>query len=126
MTPQQVQGEGRRWLPWVMAVTGMLVLLVSNGLTATALSVYDESLLNEFGWSRGELKFRDLVTFWLIGLIAPFAGALIDRLGPRRMLAFGFAKPASSAGNASINDSVSEKFHGLITPTSANDTSCER
>ena len=31
----------------VMAVTGMLVLLVSNGLTATALSVYDESLLNE-------------------------------------------------------------------------------
>ena len=40
----------------------MLVLLVSNGLTATALSVYDESLLNEFGWSRGELKFRDLVT----------------------------------------------------------------
>ena len=57
-----------------MAVTGMLVLLVSNGLTATALSVYDESLLNEFGWSRGELKFRDLVTFWLVAMIAPFAG----------------------------------------------------
>ena len=72
-----------------MAFTGMLVLLVSNGLTATALSVYDESLLNEFGWSRGELKFRDLVTFWLIALIAPFAGAFIDRLGPRRMLVFG-------------------------------------
>jgi sugar phosphate permease len=89
MTPQQVQGEGRRWLPWVMAVTGMLVLLVSNGLTATALSVYDESLLNEFGWSRGELKFRDLVTFWLVALIAPFAGVFIDRLGPRRMLTIG-------------------------------------
>ena len=41
----------------------MLVLLVSNGLTATALSVYDESLPNQFGWTRGELKFRDLVTF---------------------------------------------------------------
>ena len=78
-----------RLFPWAMAFTGMLVLLVSNGLTATALSVYDESLLNEFGWSRGELKFRDLVTFWLIALIAPFAGAFIDRLGPRRMLVFG-------------------------------------
>ncbi len=89
MTPQQVQGDGRRWLPWVMACTGMLVLLVSNGLTATALSVYDESLLNEFGWSRGELKFRDLVTFWLVALIAPFAGVFIDRLGPRRMLTIG-------------------------------------
>ena len=72
-----------------MAVTGMLVLLVSNGLTATALSVYDESLLNEFGWSRGELKFRDLVTFWLVAMIAPFAGLFIDRLGPRRMLSIG-------------------------------------
>jgi sugar phosphate permease len=72
-----------------MACTGMLVLLVSNGLTATALSVYDESLLNEFGWTRGELKFRDLVTFWLVALIAPFAGLFIDRLGPRRMLTIG-------------------------------------
>ena len=80
--------SGSGW-PWVMAVTGMLVLLVSNGLTATALSVYDESLLNEFGWSRGELKFRDLVTFWLVAVIAPFAGVFIDRLGPRRMLAIG-------------------------------------
>ena len=77
------------WWPWVMAVTGMLVLLVSNGLTATALSVYDESLLNEFGWSRGELKFRDLVTFWLVAMIAPFAGVFIDRIGPKRMLSIG-------------------------------------
>jgi sugar phosphate permease len=88
-------GEGatsagaRRWFPWLTAVTAMLVLLVSNGLTATALSVYDEALLAEFGWSRGELKFRDLVTFWLVALAAPFAGALVDRLGPRRMLSAG-------------------------------------
>ncbi len=79
----------KSWLPWVMAATGMLVLFVSNGLTATALSVYDESLLNEFHWSRGELKFRDLITFWLVACIAPFAGAFIDRLGPRRMLTIG-------------------------------------
>ena len=79
----------RKRFPWVIAATGMLVLLVSNGFTATALSVYDESLLNHFGWTRGELKFRDLVTFWLIAMIAPFAGVFIDRLGPRRMLSFG-------------------------------------
>jgi sugar phosphate permease len=68
----------------------MLVLLVSNGLTATALSVYDESILKEFGWSRGQLKFRDLISFWLIALLAPLGGVLIDRLGPRRMLSIGF------------------------------------
>ena len=41
-------GSGRLF-PWALAFTGMLVRLVSNGLTATALSVYGESLLNEFG-----------------------------------------------------------------------------
>ena len=85
----QVGRASGSWWPWAMAITGMLVLLVSNGLTATALSVYDESLLNEFGWSRGELKFRDLVTFWLVAMIAPFAGVFIDRIGPKRMLSIG-------------------------------------
>ena len=28
----------------------------------------------------------DLVTFWLVAVIAPFAGAFIDRIGPKRML----------------------------------------
>jgi sugar phosphate permease len=68
----------------------MLVLLISNGLTATALSVYDESILREFGWSRGQLKFRDLISFWLVALLAPLGGALIDRIGPRRMITIGF------------------------------------
>jgi MFS family permease len=67
----------------------MVVLLVSNGLTATALSVYDEALLKEFGWSRGELKFRDLVTFWVVAATVPFAGVLIDKVGAKRMLMFG-------------------------------------
>jgi len=79
-----------RYFPWVIAGTCMLVLLVSNGLTATALSVYDEKILQEFGWSRGQLKFRDLISFWLIALLAPMGGALIDRLGPRRMITIGF------------------------------------
>ena len=79
-----------KYFPWFLAGTCTLVLLVSNGLTATALSVYDESILKEFGWSRGELKFRDLISFWLIALLAPVGGVLIDRFGPRRMLSIGF------------------------------------
>ncbi len=78
-----------RFFPWVIALTCMVVLMVSNGLTATALSVYDEALLKEFGWSRGELKFRDLVTFWVVAATVPFAGVVIDKLGAKRMLMFG-------------------------------------
>ena len=49
----------KRWFPWLMAVTGMIVLLVSNGLTAAALSVYDESLLNKFGWTRVDFPYNE-------------------------------------------------------------------
>lgn len=81
----------KRYYPWLMAVLGMLVLLVSNGLVITGLTAFDESLLGEFGWSRGELKLRDLITLVLAGWLAPFLGALIDRAGPRKLILGGVA-----------------------------------
>ena len=81
----------KRYYPWLMAFMGMLVLLVSNGLTITGLTAFDESLLSEFGWSRGAMKFRDLITLLLAGLMAPFVGILIDRLGPKRLVLVGCA-----------------------------------
>jgi len=76
----------KRYYPWLMAVMGMLVLLVSNGLTVTGLTAFDESLLKEFGWTRSELKLRDLITLILAGWMAPFLGALIDKVGPRKLV----------------------------------------
>ena len=77
-------------LAWGMAILGCLSLLVSNGMTISGLSVYDEVILNEFGWSRGELKFRDLITLAGAGLLAPFAGIAIDRYGVRRCMFIGW------------------------------------
>ena len=81
----------KRYYPWLMAVMGMLVLLVSNGLTITGLTAFDESLLKEFGWTRSELKLRDLITLVLAGWMSPFMGALIDRVGPRKLILGGLA-----------------------------------
>ena len=81
----------KRYYPWLMALLGMMVLLVSNGLIVTGLTVFDESLLKEFGWSRGELKLRDLITLVLAGWMAPFLGAVIDRVGPRKLILAGLA-----------------------------------
>ena len=81
----------KRYYPWLMALLGMMVLLVSNGLIVTGLTVFDESLLKEFGWSRGELKLRDLITLVLAGWMAPFLGALIDKAGPRKLILAGIA-----------------------------------
>ena len=79
----------KRYYPWLMALLGMTVLLVSNGLVVTGLTVFDESLLKEFGWSRGQLKLRDLITLVLAGWMAPFLGAVIDRVGPRKLILAG-------------------------------------
>ncbi len=79
----------KRCYPWLMAVCAMLAMLISNGLTITGLSVFDASLLKEFGFSLGALKFRDLITLVLTGVVAPFMGILIDRVGVRVLLIAG-------------------------------------
>ena len=85
----------KRGFPWIMAIMALLILLVSNGLTVTGLSAFDESLLDEFGWSRGALKFRDLITLLLAGVMAPFVGILIDRIGPKALVIIGCAMLAA-------------------------------
>jgi len=83
-----------RYYPWVIAGLALTVLFVTNGMTTTGLTAFDEALLKEFGWSRGELKFRDFITLITAGLLAPFAGALIDKIGTRKLLlggSIGFA-----------------------------------
>jgi sugar phosphate permease len=78
-----------KYYPWVISGLALIVLLVTNGMTTTGLTAFDESLLKEFGWTRGELKFRDFITLITAGLLAPFAGALIDKVGTRKLLLFG-------------------------------------
>lgn len=79
-----------RYYPWLIAFTGMLALFLSNGMTATGITIFDPSLLDSFGWSRGDLKFRDALAFWTTACIAPFVGILIDRVNPKYLLMFGF------------------------------------
>ena len=88
-TSQPMQQQSSKYAtlyPWLIAILAMLVLLVTNGLTTTGITAFDESLLKEFGWSRGQLKMRDLITLMTAGLLAPFAGLMIDRIGVRRLL----------------------------------------
>lgn len=84
-------GEGRLFYGWVIVGLALLALLVTNGLTIGGLTVFDEVLLKEFGWSRGSLKFRDLLQFGVAGLLGPLAGALADRFGVRPLMLFGAA-----------------------------------
>jgi len=79
-----------RMCAWFIAIFASIALMVSNGQTIAGLSVYDIEFINEFGWSLGEIKFRDMITLLLAGLAAPFVGILIDRFGVRRCMLVGW------------------------------------
>ena len=79
----------KRYYPWIICVVAMIMLSISNGMTMTGVTAFDAALLEQFGWSRGQLKFRDMFTLLLAALLSPFIGALIDRVGVRALTLFG-------------------------------------
>ena len=72
-----------------IAIIGTILLIVTNGMTFSGITVFDEAILNEFGWSKSELKFRDLVNLVASSMLMPFIGGLIDRYGVKRFMVLG-------------------------------------
>ncbi len=91
MNDDSAPREAPTWYPWLVAVVGMLTLFLSNGMTATGVTIFDAALLDEFGWDRGPFKFTDTIKFVLTALMAPFVGILIDKVNPRWLLMTGCA-----------------------------------
>ena len=84
--------EWRRHWPLVMA--GLLGLSLGTLPTAT-LGLFMQPLGDEFGWSRTQVSLG-LSIFALVSLpLAPFAGMLVDRFGPRRIGVPGLALSAA-------------------------------
>lgn len=72
----------RSW--WVAAATGLVILV--SGWSTGMPNVVTDPLRQEFGWSRGTIGSAFAVNMALYGLMAPFAAALMDRLGIRRVV----------------------------------------
>jgi len=66
----------------ILGVT-FLALLVGAGIRATP-SVLIVPLEDEFGWSRSTISLAISVNIFLYGLMGPFAGGMMQRLGIRR------------------------------------------
>lgn len=77
-------------LHWTIVFIAMMCLFISNGMIITGITAFDSAILAEFPeWSRGDLKLRGLVTFVLVGILAPFVGILIDKIGVRVLIIIG-------------------------------------
>lgn len=78
-----------QYYPWVICMAGLLVLVVVNGLTTSSLSVFDETLMNEFNISRTELKIKDSITNLVATVLILVSGMLIDKFKVKRVMLFG-------------------------------------
>ncbi|WNI19642.1 MFS transporter [Streptomyces sp. ITFR-21] len=73
----------RAWA--VAAIT--FVTIIGAAAFASLPGLLIDPLHTEFGWSRGMIGFAVSVNLALYGLTAPFAAALMDRFGIRRVVA---------------------------------------
>jgi MFS family permease len=70
---------------WVIAAVSFIAILGAAGFRSVP-GVFMNPLHHEFGWSHGTIGLAMSVNMTLFGLTAPFAAALMDRLGVRRVL----------------------------------------
>ena len=71
---------------WTVAAVAFVAIVGAAGFRATP-GVLIVPLQDEFGWSRGTISLAVSVNLLLYGLTAPFAAALMDRFGIRRVVA---------------------------------------
>lgn len=91
---------GRRVHPaWVVAAVAFLALIGAAGFRAApgALMV---PLHDEFGWSTSVMSLAVSINLVLFGLTAPFAAALMDRFGVRRVVAAALSLVALGSGGS--------------------------
>src|SRR6188472_3141751 len=82
---QESMPRGRNHWAWVVAAVSFIAILGAAGFRSVP-GVMMNPLHHEFGWSHGVVGLAMSVNMTLFGLTAPFAAALMDRLGVRPVL----------------------------------------
>jgi MFS family permease len=84
-TRDDTSRRGRLHWAWVVAAVSFIAILGAAGFRSVP-GVMMNPLHHEFGWSHGTVGLAMSVNMTLFGLTAPFAAALMDRLGIRPVL----------------------------------------
>ena len=78
----------RLFYGWIILAIGF-VTVVAGYACRNTFSVFYPAIVDEFGWGRGNTALIFSINVFVYGLVAPFAGDLIDRFKPRYILAAG-------------------------------------
>src|SRR6266480_1296644 len=89
--------RGRLHYGWIVAGVTFLTLLASAGIRSTP-GILIIPLEKEFGWTRATVSFAVSINILLYGLFGPFAAALMDRVGVRRVIVMGLLTASTATG----------------------------
>ncbi len=89
--------RGRLYYGWIIAAVTFLTLLAAAGIRS-APGVLIIPLEREFGWTRATVSLAVAINLVLYGLAGPFAAALMDRFGVRRVMLVSLTLLAAGVG----------------------------
>ena len=90
-------GRGRLHYSWVVAAVTFATLLMTSGFRGLPGLLF-VPLEHEFGWSRSTVSLAVSVNLLLFGLGGPFASALLNRYGVRRVIGWALVTIAAGSG----------------------------
>lgn len=93
--------RGRLHYGWIIAAVTFVVLLSAAGIRSTP-GVLMIPLEKEFGWTRATVSLAVSVNLLLYGLFGPFAAALMDRFGVRRVMLASLGLVAAGVGLTTV------------------------
>jgi MFS family permease len=73
---------------WAVLVVGFLTV-VFGYVCRNTFSVFYPTIVDEFGWGRGNTALIFSINLFVYGVVAPFAGGLVDRFRPTVVLSVG-------------------------------------
>ena len=88
--------RGRIYYGWVVAGAAFVTLLVASGVRSTPAILF-VPLRDEFGWDAATVSVAVTINLLLFGLAGPFAAALMDRWGMRRVVSAAMLAIAAAA-----------------------------
>jgi len=80
-----LEKRGGIFYGWVVLSVAFITIVLGYGIRNT-FSVFYPTIVEEFGWGRGNTALMFSITIIIYGLVAPMAGSLVDRFDPRLVI----------------------------------------
>ncbi len=71
---------------WYIVGASLLITLYTGGVVHFGFTAVFEPIAEEFGWSYATISLASSLRGFEMGLLAPVAGFLVDRWGPRKLI----------------------------------------